>query len=125
MSIFHSPFTRSEKPFKSNKKTVKCSLAGVRSDKKLTQQEIAEDLRLSKSMISEIEHQRKLPSLYTALRLAALLETTVEELFSLDAEKGGLDEMDELDRETLRLLKETHPDIPWEDSFHYANKRHY
>jgi len=53
----------------------------------LTQQDLAEKIGVSRQTINSIEANRYVPSTELALKLARLLETTVEEIFMLEEEK--------------------------------------
>jgi putative transcriptional regulator len=52
----------------------------------LTQQDLAEKIGVSRQTINSIEANRYVPSTELALKLARLLETTVEEIFMLEEE---------------------------------------
>lgn len=54
-----------------------------RSAKKLTQEELAHVVGVSRQSINSIERERYTPSLPLALKFAQLFNTTVEELFTL------------------------------------------
>lgn len=53
----------------------------------LTQQELADKIGVSRQTINSIEANRYVPSTELALKLARLLETTVEEIFMLEDEE--------------------------------------
>jgi len=52
----------------------------------VTQNELAQKVKLSRQTIHSIEKGKFLPSVYSALKLAEFFQTTVEEIFYL--EKG-------------------------------------
>lgn len=56
----------------------------VRSSKGLTQASLAEAVGVSRQSINYIEQGTFAPSVTLALRIARVLETTVEELFSTE-----------------------------------------
>ena len=56
-----------------------------RAIKELTQEQLAEMVGVTRKTINTIENRKYIPSTYLALRLSLALETTVEELFQIDA----------------------------------------
>ena len=62
---------------------VHLKLARARAD--LTQEQLAERVGVTRKTINTIERGHFIPSTQLALKLAQALETTVEELFSLEA----------------------------------------
>ena len=56
----------------------------LRSARKLSQQQLAEAMDVSRQTINSIEKERYTPSLPLAIALARFFETTVEELFHAD-----------------------------------------
>ncbi len=56
----------------------------LRSARKLSQQQLAEAMDVSRQTINSIEKERYTPSLPLAIALARFFETTVEELFDAD-----------------------------------------
>jgi putative transcriptional regulator len=70
---------------------LRSSVAPVRRSRGLTQEQLARQAGVSRQTIAEIEGGDYNPSTVLALRLAALLEVPVEELFQLpEAEHAGL-----------------------------------
>lgn len=57
------------------------NLRQARTDRELTQAELAERVGVSRQTINYIERGDYVPSVKLALLLASVLETTVEELF--------------------------------------------
>jgi putative transcriptional regulator len=53
----------------------------IRSERGLTQNELAQAVGLTRQSIISIEKGRFTPSIHTALNLAAALETSVDDLF--------------------------------------------
>lgn len=58
-------------------------LGVLREQKGLSQEQLAWKSAVSRHTISEIELERRIPSVKTALLLAKALECTVEDIFSL------------------------------------------
>ena len=54
----------------------------------LTQAELAKSIEVSRQTVVSIEGGDYAPSVYLALKLAEVLETTVEELFGTTGEKN-------------------------------------
>jgi putative transcriptional regulator len=57
----------------------------------LSQQELANALNASRQTISAIENRHSIPSVTLAIALAAVLETTVEELFAAEELRRSTD----------------------------------
>ena len=57
----------------------------LRHERKLSQQQLAEAVDVSRQTINSIEKERYTPSLPLAIALARFFETTVEEVFHADA----------------------------------------
>ena len=55
----------------------------------LTQEQLAAQLGVSRQTVIAIESNKYLPSLGLALRMAALFQVRVEDLFSLEEEEGN------------------------------------
>lgn len=55
-----------------------------RARQKVTQDELASRLGVSRQTINAIENNKYFPSLELALRIAQIFQCTVDELFSLD-----------------------------------------
>jgi len=66
---------------------VKNRLKVFRAMKDLTQEELAELVGVSRQTIIAIEKGKYNPSVYLALKLARVLDTTVEEIFTVEEEK--------------------------------------
>jgi len=60
------------------------SLAKLRSKKKLSQQDLARAIGVSRKTISTVETARFTPSVVIALKLAAYFELAVEDIFFLE-----------------------------------------
>ena len=56
----------------------------LRTERGLSQGQLAEELAVSRQTINSIEQERYTPSLPLALALARFFETTVEEMFDAD-----------------------------------------
>lgn len=62
---------------------LKNNIKKIRSNKNVTQKELAQKSKIGQSTISEIEKGTHIPRVDTAIRLARALEVTVEDLFVL------------------------------------------
>lgn len=60
---------------------MKNNLSSRRKELKLTQLQIANAIGISESHYQSYEYGLHIPSVYVAIRLAQVLQTTVEELF--------------------------------------------
>ena len=67
-----------------NAKNLKNYVQTFRNDLRLTQEELAKSVNLTRQSIIAIEKGKFTPSIYTALRLARALNTEVENLFYID-----------------------------------------
>ena len=56
----------------------------LRTERKLSQQQLAEAMDVSRQTINSIEKERYTPSLPLAIALARFFATTVEEVFHVD-----------------------------------------
>lgn len=63
---------------------MKNNISDFRKRQSLTQKALAEKMNVAESVIQRWEHQRNIPTLETAIKLARVLNTTVEELFIVD-----------------------------------------
>ena len=61
---------------------MKNTIATRRKQRKLSQAELAQLTAVTRQTINAIENNKYDPSLFLAFKLAAILETTVDELFS-------------------------------------------
>lgn len=52
----------------------------LRIDKRMTQEELAKKLKVTRTYLSALENNKYTPSLKTAVKLAKALDVTVEEL---------------------------------------------
>jgi len=59
-------------------------IRSLRTDKQLSQQELAEAMDVSRQTINSIEKERWTPSLPLAIALARFFDKTVEEVFHAD-----------------------------------------
>ena len=64
---------------------MKNSVRDLRTARKLSQQQLAEAMQVSRQTINSIEKERYTPSLPLAIALARYFETTVEEVFDADS----------------------------------------
>lgn len=55
----------------------------------LTQEQLADKLKVSRQTVVAIESNKDLPSLGLAFRLAALFQVKIEDLFSVDEEEDS------------------------------------
>ncbi len=67
-------------------KTLDNNIAKFRSKKKMSQQDLADAIGVSRKTISTVETGRFTPSVVIALSIAQHFETTVESLFFFDDE---------------------------------------
>lgn len=65
------------------------NIAKFRSKQKLSQQDLADAIGVSRKTISTVETGRFTPSVIIALKLAQFFDVTVEALFQLDDEYGN------------------------------------
>lgn len=66
------------------KNTLHNNVQKLRAEKKVTQEELAQNVGVSRQTIIAIEKQHYLPSILLALRIAAFFHKPVEEVFRLD-----------------------------------------
>lgn len=59
----------------------------LRKKKEFRQEDLAEKLSVTRQTIIAVENDKYNPTLELAMKMAKLLETTVEELFELEEEK--------------------------------------
>ena len=59
-------------------------IRGLRTERKLSQQQLAEAMDVSRQTINSIEKERYTPSLPLAIALARFFGSTVEEVFHVD-----------------------------------------
>ncbi|MBR5885797.1 MAG: helix-turn-helix transcriptional regulator [Alistipes sp.] len=65
---------------------MKNSIRVARAERRMTQQQLAENIGVSRQTINAIESGRFVPSTILALRIARLFERPVEEMFWLEDE---------------------------------------
>jgi putative transcriptional regulator len=63
---------------------MKNTIKALRKARKMRQEDLAEQLNVSRQTINAIENDKYNPTLELAMKLAKLLESTVEEIFTLD-----------------------------------------
>lgn len=63
---------------------MKNQIKTLRKEKKISQKELGQRAEVSRQTINAIENDKYDPTLPLAFRLAAILDTTVDELFELD-----------------------------------------
>lgn len=61
-----------------------CRIRALRKEKKLTQEELAEKLGISRQSIISVEAGKSIPSLSLAIQIADLFNKAIEEVFSCD-----------------------------------------
>ena len=66
---------------------MKNKIKELRKKKELRQEDLAEKLSVTRQTIIAVENDKYNPTLELAMKMAKLLETTVEELFELEEEK--------------------------------------
>ncbi|GAB4512186.1 MAG: helix-turn-helix transcriptional regulator [Allomuricauda sp.] len=59
-------------------------IQNLRKSKKLTQNELAQKVNISRQSLSAIENEKTVPSLKVALKLSLIFEVEVNELFSIE-----------------------------------------
>lgn len=59
-------------------------IQNLRKSKKLTQNELAKKVNISRQSLSAIENEKTVPSLKVALKLSLIFEVEVNELFSIE-----------------------------------------
>jgi putative transcriptional regulator len=64
---------------------VKNAVRDLRTERQLSQQQLAEAMDVSRQTINSIEKERYTPSLPLAIALARYFEKTVEEVFDADS----------------------------------------
>lgn len=57
------------------------NLRKIRRSKDLSQEEVAQMVGMSRTYLSDIENDKRTPSVKTSLKLADALKTSVEEIF--------------------------------------------
>ena len=65
---------------------LKNNIALLRAQHGLSQQQLADDIQVSRKTISTVETGRFTPSVVIALRLAERFNVSVEEIFNLDGQ---------------------------------------
>lgn len=68
---------------------LKNKIKELRKQKKLTQEELAKQLSVTRQTIIAVENNKYNPTLELAMKMARFLETTVEDLFELEENKGN------------------------------------
>lgn len=68
-------------------KALKNRIKELRKKKNLRQEDLAEKLSVTRQTIIAVENDKYNPTLELAMKMAKLLETTVEELFELEEGK--------------------------------------
>ncbi|AFA49986.1 MULTISPECIES: helix-turn-helix transcriptional regulator [Acetobacterium] len=63
---------------------MKNKIKELRKARKMRQEDLAKQLNVTRQTINAIENNKYNPTLELAMKLARLLESTVEELFSLE-----------------------------------------
>ncbi len=66
---------------------VRNKLFEVRAEKGITQEELAESIKVSRQTVISIERGRYTPSVLLALKIARYFKKSVEEIFSIQYEK--------------------------------------
>lgn len=71
---------------------MKNELDKLRKLKNLTQEDLAKELRVSRQTISAIENGKYNPSLDLAFEIALYFNLQIEEVFTYECEKDGINE---------------------------------
>lgn len=71
---------------------MKNNLDKLRKIKNLTQEDLAKELRVSRQTISAIENGKYNPSLDLAFEIALYFNMRIEEVFTYEYERDGIDE---------------------------------
>jgi len=66
---------------------MKNNIKELRKEKKYRQEDLANELGVTRQTINAIENDKYDPTLQLAFKLASILETTVDELFEHDPKK--------------------------------------
>jgi len=66
---------------------VRNSVKDFRKEKRITQEQLAESISVTRQTIIAIEKQRYEPSIGTALKLSTVLECPLEKLFWIEGEE--------------------------------------
>ena len=66
---------------------IKNSVSKLRSEKRITQEELAIKLKVSRQTVIALEKGNYTPSILLALRIAAFFKVPVEEIFKISYEK--------------------------------------
>ncbi|WP_315107834.1 helix-turn-helix transcriptional regulator [Clostridium intestinale] len=66
---------------------MKNNIKELRKEKKYRQEDLANELGVTRQTINAIENDKYDPTLLLAFKLASILETTVDELFEHDPKK--------------------------------------
>lgn len=61
----------------------------LRKQKKLTQEELAKQLSVTRQTIIAVENNKYNPTLELAMKMARFLETTLEDLFEMEENEGN------------------------------------
>ncbi|EMF0416406.1 helix-turn-helix transcriptional regulator [Enterococcus faecium] len=67
---------------------MKNKIREIRKERKLTQDELAKKINVSRQTINAIENDRYNPTLELAIELSLELEISIEELFLIERRKG-------------------------------------
>jgi len=69
-----------------NKSAITNSVRSLRQQNAITQAQLGQLIGVSRQTVNSIEQGRYIPSLETALRIAAVFDQSVESIFRLEAE---------------------------------------
>ena len=70
-----------------NKNTFESKIHGYRATKRMTQQELADLVGVSRQTIMQLERNRYNPSMLLAYSIARVFDVTIEDLFEFREEK--------------------------------------
>ena len=108
------PRTQNKEP----RRTVTCRLRDLRFQRKITQRELANALKVSRRNIVAIENQQYYPSLLLAFKISHYFRVPLEKIFSF-TEKSTAESADtalEFEQMVIEELKKTQPEIDWEEA---------
>jgi putative transcriptional regulator len=68
---------------------VKNNLEGIRKERGITQEELADALEVSRQTISSLENGRYNPSIILAFKIARFFKLSIEEIFIYEEDSNG------------------------------------
>ena len=97
--------------------TLTCKLRKFRFVRKLTQQQLAAHLKVTRQTILAIENNQYYPSLLLAFKIANYFHISLEQLFTFTEQNKAehIDEALEFEQMVWDQLKKIHPEINWDE----------